>query len=524
MVNQNNLESETFYPSVFKKVDSADVSLQTFQAHKKWQFTSGSDTSSFMALQGIYSSVLPALGTELTYNDAANKDGSLQTITYSGINHLFYRYKSEPSKTFGPTDLNRITKNLFQTASILAIPQIRIGEGIKPASFTFTSSVSGSYESDRYGNIIDSSVSANDIVPGCVFYEGFNEWFDSSRNTQYSQSQGVTAVDGVPTTSGAQRPIGFAGRFTSSSNSYLSFNTDVEFSRDTDYAISFFIKPRGTVTDNARHVISKGLPINGEASQTPFTIISNNFNSIIFSVYGGEQAVHLNGTTIANTWRHVVAQKSGSEIQLYQDGILFASASHNMLNPDSTTRIDNKEPIRIGFNGNNNSNTLSLNSDLDEIRIFNRALTQTQITALNNRNQAGSVLQSRVVGNVFGKQGIAVFSSADYRIADLLNTPFTASYRSTVSISEVGVIARVDAGDFNLTTNVSLTKDDNSTYRPFITGSDFAPYVTQIGLYNDAGQLLAVGKLGQAVKKRNDVDMNFVVRIDLDNKILLQGK
>lgn len=519
MVNQNNLESETFYPSVFKKVDSADVSLQTFQAHKKWQFTSGSDTSSFMALQGIYSSVLPTLGTELTYNDAANKDGSLQTITYAGINHLFYRYKSEPSKTFGPTDLNRITKNLFQTASILAIPQIRIGEGIKPASFTFTSSVSGSYESDRYGNIIDSSVSVNDIVPGCVFYEGFNEWFDSSRNTQYSQSQGVTAVDGVPTTSGAQQPIGFAGRFTSSSNSYLSFNTNTEFSRDTDYAISFFIKTPGTAS-NYQYVIGKGI----SDTVAPFSIKSNGSNSLVFEVSGGEQVVYVSGTTILNTWRHFVAQKSGSEIQLYQNGILFASASHNMLNPDSTTRIDNTEPIRIGYSGKISSNNLSLNADLDEVRIFNRALTQTQITALNNRNQAGSVLQSRVVGNVFSKQGIAVFSSADYRIADLLNTPFTASYRSTVSISEVGVIARVDAGDFNLTTNVSLTKDDNSTYRPFITGSDFAPYVTQIGLYNDAGQLLAVGKLGQAVKKRNDVDMNFVVRIDLDNKILLQGK
>ena len=48
------------------------------------------------------------------------------------------------------------------------------------------------------------------------------------------------------------------------------------------------------------------------------------------------------------------------------------------------------------------------------------------------------------------------------------------------------------------------------------TGSDFVPYITTIGLYNDVGQLLAIGKLGQPVKNRNDIDMNFLISIDLD--------
>ena len=67
---------------------------------------------------------------------------------------------------------------------------------------------------------------------------------------------------------------------------------------------------------------------------------------------------------------------------------------------------------------------------------------------------------------------------------------------------------------------VTLTKDDNYTYRSFVTGSDFSPYITSIGLYNDLGQLLAVAKLAQPIKKRNDVDINFLVRIDLDKKLI----
>jgi hypothetical protein len=70
-----------------------------------------------------------------------------------------------------------------------------------------------------------------------------------------------------------------------------------------------------------------------------------------------------------------------------------------------------------------------------------------------------------------------------------------------------------------MSTNLTLTQDDDMTYYSFVSGSDFAPYITTIGLYNDAAQLLAVGKLAQPVKKRNDVDMNFLVRIDLDKNI-----
>jgi hypothetical protein len=259
----------------------------------------------------------------------------------------------------------------------------------------------------------------------------------------------------------------------------------------------------------------------------PFRIDLSGSNQIVAQASAASNAVVTAvSTTAVNTWSHVLCQKTGSHWQLWVNGVLESSANSNILaEPNSpataSARIDNTDALSIG---GFSPNSLNLNAVLDEVRIFSQALTQPQINALKNRNEGGTALQTRVVGNVFGKQGLAVFSSADYRVANLINTPFTASYRSTVSISEVGVIARVDAGDFNLSTNVTLTQDDDSTYSAFVNSDDFAPYITQIGLYNDMGQLMAVGKLAQPIKKRNDVDMNFVIRIDLDNKILLQGK
>jgi hypothetical protein len=208
---------------------------------------------------------------------------------------------------------------------------------------------------------------------------------------------------------------------------------------------------------------------------------------------------------------------------LYVNGILEASASAiflvNQNNSPLTASgyINNTHAVHIGGYGINSDN---LTGVLDEIRVFNTALTSTQVGYLSDRTEGGTFLQTANVGNVFGKQGLVVISSADYRYNNILNSAYTSSYRSTLTSYELSALTRLDAGDFNLSLNHTLTRDNNITYQNFVTGSSFMPYITTIGLYDDAGQLLAIGKLAQPIKKRNDVDMNFVVRIDIDKNIL----
>ena len=510
------------HPTVFKKIDVSDVAINPFPAYKSWTIYSGSATSSALPLNGVYTdvSVLPALGSELTYNDAANINGRLQSVTYFSINHLFYKNKSEPYKTYGPTNLNRTKKALFQSASILSIPQNKIGESIKPASFSFTSSVSGSYASDRYGNIYDSAYNTNSIIPGVKWYEGFNEYFDVSRISY--KSQGVLYTPGVTTTSGQQRALGLSAYFSGSG--YIESALDGFYDRDHDYAVSFFISGTNSTTSN-QLVIAK-------ASQSitpsyPFRIELSGSNQLIFTTQGSTtfKTFITSSTIVTSSWTHIVCQKTGSSLQMYVNGTLQSSVSNSLLGVftspfTASARIDNRDTLKIG---GFSPNSLNLQGYLDEIRIFNNALSGSQISALSGRSEGGTLLQTQYVGNVFSKQGLIVFSSADYRVNDLLKTPYTASYRSTVTIHEMNVVTKLDAGDFNMSTNITLTGDDDSTYYSFVTGSTFAPYITTIGLYNDAGQLLAIGKLAQPIRKRNDVDINFLIRLDLDRNILSKG-
>jgi hypothetical protein len=503
-------------PSVFKKISESDVNVNPFQAYKSWNVTSGSSTSSVLPLTAIYSNInsLPALGSELTYNDAKNIDNSLQTITYFSVNHLFYKRKTEPYNTFGPTDLNRTKKFLFQSASILSFPMTRVGEGIKPASFIFQTP-SHSIASDVYGNLYNTTYNTNSIVNHEMLYEGFNEYFDTSR-IKY-ESSGVSYDSGISTTTGLTSSIGLCAKFNG--NGYIRNSLAGNYSRDTNYAISFFISGANTTTTNEL-IITKAS--SSSQPQYPFKLELSGSNQLVFSSAGSTTYKLIVTSSVAlSNWMHILCQKSGSALQMYVNGTLHASASSALLQYQNSpftasARIDNSSDLFIGGYGINSSN---LQGKLDEIRIYNKALTSTEIGYLADRTEGGTMLQTNVIGNVFAKQGQVVISSADYRYNDILNLPYTASYRSTKTIHELSVITNIDSSDFNVSTNVSLTYDDNQTFRPFATSSNFSPYITSVGLYDDAGQLLAIGKLAQPIRKRADVDMNFLIRLDLDKNI-----
>jgi hypothetical protein len=516
----NNIQDtyEGLYPSVFKKIDAADVMISPFQAHKQWVVDSGSATSSCLPLTAIYTDILPPLGSELTYNDASNIDGSLQTIIYYSINHLYYKYKDQPTNTYGPTNLVRTKKYLYESASVFSIPQLKMGEAIQPESFAIKHN-SFNISSDRYGNILNSSIDTSSLVTGEIFYEGFNEYFDTSRIKYISEN--VTYNPGITDLDDLGLPVGLSAYFSGSG--FISTDINGMYNRDENYAISFFIS-NSLATSNNQLILTKAS--SSISPQYPFKIELSGSNQIVFSVAGSTTfKTYVTSSVLSGDWKHVLCQKSGSYLQLYINGTLQQSGSSVLLSNTfspftASARIDNTDPMYIGGFNTQSANFYGL---LDEIRIFNRALSSTEITSLSTRNLLdGKLLQTNHVGNIFTKQGIAVISTPDYRYNNLINDFISISYKSTVTINELGVVAKLDAGDFNMSTNITLTQDNDVTYHPFVSGSDFAPYITTVGLYNDAGQLLAIGKLAQPIKKRNDVDMNFLIRIDLDKNISLK--
>jgi hypothetical protein len=79
-------------------------------------------------------------------------------------------------------------------------------------------------------------------------------------------------------------------------------------------------------------------------------------------------------------------------------------------------------------------------------------------------------------------------------------------YAGNYTITNNGLCAGSSPGS-----NIIIT---NGEYINEITGSDFDPYATTVGLYNDANELLVVGKLSRPYRMPPNTDITFIVRWD----------
>ena len=53
-----------------------------------------------------------------------------------------------------------------------------------------------------------------------------------------------------------------------------------------------------------------------------------------------------------------------------------------------------------------------------------------------------------------------------------------------------------------------------SEYESFVTHSEFQPYITKVGLYNDFNELIAIGQLSHPIKNDKELSLGINVRFD----------
>ena len=95
-----------------------------------------------------------------------------------------------------------------------------------------------------------------------------------------------------------------------------------------------------------------------------------------------------------------------------------------------------------------------------------------------------------------------------------LSSP-TCSFQSSRTIYETQYKCTIRPEEFNFSLNPSLISGstDGTVYN-FVTGSYFSPYVSTVGFYNEAQELLMVAKLGQPLPTSQTTDTTILVNID----------
>jgi hypothetical protein len=89
----------------------------------------------------------------------------------------------------------------------------------------------------------------------------------------------------------------------------------------------------------------------------------------------------------------------------------------------------------------------------------------------------------------------------------------TLGFRNEYIIYENEIRCKIGENDFNFSYNPTL--QENNNLKSFVTSSNFTPYVTTVGLYNEVGELLIVAKLAKPLPLSSVTDTTIIVKYDL---------
>ena len=248
------------------------------------------------------------------------------------------------------------------------------------------------------------------------------------------------------------------------------------------------------------------------------------------AISDGRTTVRANSTaSVAGAFHDVVAVKTGSKFQLW------VNAELNVEVDVPKGNIHNDDDIILGartiWEGKykkraNRSNLYArqtrpmsqyfrnFQGGISNINMFDRALTPAEIAY-------GYVTKgeyTNLVGNVFYNHGLITLTSLSSTYSHSAFPMFsecTLSLQNTHTIFEHEYACHIKEREYGYTMNPTIVSQSKfGTLKSFTTGSAWSPYVTTIGLYDDYGRLLGVGKLSRPIKKSNEYDTTFIVSFD----------
>jgi hypothetical protein len=86
--------------------------------------------------------------------------------------------------------------------------------------------------------------------------------------------------------------------------------------------------------------------------------------------------------------------------------------------------------------------------------------------------------------------------------------------RRTENVSTQHFFVRATNREFNFSNNPTFTSGSEGVFREPSFETDPKTYITAVGLFNDANELLAVAKLSEPLKKDPTQEMILRVRLD----------
>lgn len=210
------------------------------------------------------------------------------------------------------------------------------------------------------------------------------------------------------------------------------------------------------------------------------------------------------------------------------------------------------KPKSITLRDDSTASTVTMVDD-GEGNLYDSSLSQSFATFASGGFLDSDITKATAsfAGNVFYEEGVIVITNTGSKFIDVGtgegSDGFDLEYKAQVTLNEYSYFCVIGENEFNSTTNISTTFEKSGSvsvsgsdawaffppgdakyqsgsykhfyqqatrYEPFVTHSEFRPYVTKVGLYNDFNELIAIGQLSAPIKNDKDLALGFVVRFD----------
>lgn len=527
---------------IYKNLDRSDVRVTPFKAYKKYYGT-GTQNDTYTYYEGTFEKDLINLGANGIPDSAYTTNDKLKQSVFHSVDHLFYReFLSNNKATFGSGNINSQIKVLYDKVGVVSIPQQNFGEGILPGSLILK--LSNTINDRGYGSTITL---VDDLKGNLIISGGYTGTIISQSNEVYklrtdkflphifeTQSYSYTdvfapinTINTIQNTYITTCSFGMSLNFTGQVSSSLIIapatdedNLALNFI-DQDFSIGmwlFLTNPPidGVILQKKAPVEIKGVDENGNTIQNtlnryPYSIVyDEGASGLFFRKSDGFTTIEAFAEVSIDEWIYVTLSRSGSQYELAATGST-TNALTNLTDTLEDYKCSNTSNIYVG---GNYSNLENLKVNLSQLKFWNKGLTTSNKQFLTWSSGSNSL----AMGNVFYKQGLITLTDPFVLTQTGSKAPIDCEFRGTVTLYETEYTCTISPGEFEFSNNPTIHVYDPTTnqfkLRAFATGSDFKPYITQIGLYDDQNRLVVTGKLSQPVKVPGNVDTTFIVKYD----------
>ncbi|MGA2092954.1 MAG: LamG-like jellyroll fold domain-containing protein, partial [Sedimentisphaerales bacterium] len=316
---------------------------------------------------------------------------------------------SNPTPTNGAINFG-ITTNLSWTAGSLATshdvyfgtsnPPPFIGNQSSTTYYTGIMLTNTTYywridEKNASGTTTGNVWSFTPLIPGLVA-----EWkFDEGTGTtayDFTGSNNGTIYGATWTTGMSGKALSFDGV-----NDYVSVSDSTSLDISSEITITAWIKLNNS--DQYPIVGKQPSGTAGSGSAGNYYFETSPMNELAFfhqtSTGASGSYYYSNSCLTQGVWQHVAVTLGGGQVKFYKDGILNKTVTQS-----GTFGILNDEPVRIGAR----KDGLYFYGSIDDVRIYNRALTAAEIASVYQQSQMAPTAQAFNPSPLNGSTGISI--------------------------------------------------------------------------------------------------------------------